>query len=111
MIRLNSRSPEVMAPRILVHTELCVGSDAARGRVSSKWHPLNRQLVVKLLQNHCQESTQWLASGASVVNSLPHPNIVPCDSFIITEDWCFLVMPFVDGSNLCTIVQHELQSL
>lgn len=35
------------------------------------------------------------------------PKHVPCESFVSNEDQCFIVMPFVDGSDLQRIVSYR----
>ncbi|MCH7779981.1 MAG: protein kinase [Acidobacteria bacterium] len=65
----------------------------------------NRQCVLKVLRKkNSHRLADWFAALASVMDRLDHPNILPCESFRSTEECDYIVMPFVEGNNLCETV-------
>lgn len=68
-----------------------------------------RRYVLKVLRPRpdSQDLAEWFASVATAINSLDHPNILPCHSFVPDDECCYMVLPFVDGRDLREIVFRD----
>jgi serine/threonine protein kinase len=66
---------------------------------------LDRQVAIKVLHGHLLESGDFLARfkrEAKAVANLRHPNIVQVHDFDIQDDIIFMVMEYIDGTDLQT---------
>lgn len=102
---LERKHPESIGGYTIVH---CL----ARGNFTDIYEAVSpkspdRRYVLKVLRKDSNGSNEWFASVASLTNSLDHPNILPCDPVISAEASCFIVMPYVNGSNLLDTVKND----
>jgi len=66
---------------------------------------LDRKVAVKVLHSHLLEGGDFVARfkrEAKAVANLRHPNIVQVHDFDIQDELIFMVMEFIDGTNLHT---------
>ena len=66
---------------------------------------LDRQVAIKVLHGHLLEGGDFLARfkrEAKAVANLRHPNIVQVHDFDIQDDIIFMVMEYIDGTDLQT---------
>ncbi|MFN2281790.1 MAG: serine/threonine-protein kinase, partial [Anaerolineales bacterium] len=68
---------------------------------------LDRKVAIKVLHSHLLEGGDFVARfkrEAKAVANLRHPNIVQVYDFDITDEMIFMVMEFIDGVNLHTML-------
>ena len=67
-------------------------------------HPqLDRYAAIKVLYSHLVEGQDFLARfqrEAKAIAALQHPNIVQVYDFAIEEEYCYMVIEFIDGGSL-----------
>ena len=69
---------------------------------------LDREVAVKVLHESVQRDLARFRQEATLLARLQHPNIVACYQAGVTEEnQCYMVLEFVDGSDLHDYVKHS----
>ncbi|MDQ4044754.1 MAG: serine/threonine protein kinase, partial [Chloroflexota bacterium] len=100
--------PKVIADRYEVEREL--GSGAAAVTVAAHDRRLGRRVAIKLLRpedEHDSAFTQRFTREARAAASINHPNVVDVYDVGQEGDLLYLVMQFVDGTDLKRVIERE----
>jgi|GEM_PF-2777481 len=75
---------------------------------------LGRDVAIKMIRLDVPEAQHLrmrLQREAQIMGSLSHPNVVPVYDVDSNDDFCWIVMEFVDGENLASLLEHSGGSL
>ncbi|HEV2129019.1 MAG TPA: serine/threonine-protein kinase [Thermomicrobiales bacterium] len=100
--------PEVIADRYEVEREL--GAGAAAVTVAARDRRLGRQVAVKILRpgdEFDSAFSQRFTREARAAASINHPNVVDVYDVGQEGDLLYLVMQFVDGTDLKRVIERE----
>src|SRR5215210_594851 len=72
----------------------------------------NRQVAVKVIPRLLagsdeSRSVERFCREAQVIASLNHPNIIPVYDFGQTQDYFYMVMPYMQGGSLLDLLKRE----